>query len=254
MAGEASAQREKQDRSIKARKSELFVEEQVETGPRKRLRDYVKETPAAPLSRNVKMMLGASAAPVLLMFVAALLAPSRSKPKPPAELIIPARVTTAPSAIARGTGGQPSNPAAEARKSQEPGRGDQASGAKPPQDKEKAKPKKKPKKSKAKPKTDDTAVAVQGDKPRDDGAEGKEKDKAAEDKDQDKAGDSKKKPGSASASSDAKSKAATTTTTPKKRAAPIFKPKKPEIRTYPKREGEKKAETTPDADAGAGLP
>ena len=39
MAGEASAQREKQDQSIKARKNELFVgEASHQTGPRKKLR------------------------------------------------------------------------------------------------------------------------------------------------------------------------------------------------------------------------
>ena len=98
MAGEASAQREKQDQSIKARKNELFVEEQaLQTGPRKKLRDYLKDTPAAPLSKNVKLSLWGSAVPVVLLFVAALLSrqslgrqgarrddhPPHAKPAPP---------------------------------------------------------------------------------------------------------------------------------------------------------------------------
>jgi hypothetical protein len=246
MAGEASAQREKQDQSIKARKNELFVEEQaLQTGPRKKLRDYLKDTPAAPLSKNVKMSLWGSAVPVVLLFLAALFSQgNRSVAKAPSEMIIPSRVLPLSPSLTRRSDDKPLAPVVDTKAGD---RKDDAAANpdKPPQ--EKPKPKKKPKKGKPK-----ETVVVQN----------TEGDKATSDEPKDKdntAGDSKKKPKTGSSGSDSKDKMAApndaksksaTPEKPKQRAAPIFKKKKPEVRTYPKRDGEKKA----DPDAGDGTP
>jgi len=243
MAGEASAQREKQDQSIKARKKELFVEEHaLQTGPRKKLRDYLKDTPAAPLSKNVKLSLWGSAVPVVLLFVAALLSP-RSVAKAPDEMIIPQHAKPAPPSLTRRSDDKPPSPAVETKA------GDRkndvaANGDKPPQEKPK---KKKPSKKGNKPKETVVVQNTEGDKANGDEPTDKDKDK------DNKSGDSKKKPNTASSGSgskdkmagtqDAKSKSATPEK-PRKQAPSIFKKKKPEVRTYPKRnmEGEKKAD------------
>ena len=57
MATEGSQQRELQEKSIKARKHELFVGEADDVGPRKTFRQVLSETPAAPMTKNVKMIL-----------------------------------------------------------------------------------------------------------------------------------------------------------------------------------------------------
>jgi hypothetical protein len=240
MAREASAaQREKQEQSIKARKSELFLEEEVvESGPRKRLRDYVKETPAAPLSKNVKLMLWGSAAPVVLLFVVALLA-RKSHFKEPEEFV-PVHPTT-PVASRGGD----KLPVVGATKSEGPGPGATADSSKPPQEKAKAKPKRKPK-AKPKPK-DETAVAqntegdsATSDKPKD----GDQGDQAS--------GEKLKNKGTAKGKTDAKGKPATPEK-PRKQAAPILK-KKPKVYNpaYPPRtpSGEKKADSDSDSDLG----
>src|SRR3954449_9375731 len=85
-----SNQREKQEQSIKARKKELFVpDEPVATGPRKSLREYLRETPAAPLSKNTKLMLWGSAAPVLLLFLGAVATGKGRDIKTPACMVVP---------------------------------------------------------------------------------------------------------------------------------------------------------------------
>jgi hypothetical protein len=238
MGREASAaQREKQEQSIKARKSELFVEEEiVESGPRKRLRDYVKETPAAPLSKNVKLMLWGSAAPVVLLFVVALLA-RRSHFKPPEEMIVPLHETT-PSVASR-SGEKP--PAVAAPKSEGPGAA--ANSSKPPQNKAKAKAKAKKPKAKPKPK-DETAVAqnTEGDsanseKPKD----GDQGDQSSEEKPKNK--------GTAKGKTDAKGKLVGPPKPPRKQAAPILTPKRRIYNpAYPPRE--KKT----DSDSDLGIP
>jgi hypothetical protein len=253
MAGEASAQREKQDQSIKARKKELFVEEQdLQTGPRKKLRDYLKETPAAPLSKNVKLSLWGSAVPVVLLFGIALLSQgNRSTAKAPDEMVIPAHAKPAPASLSVRGDDKPLAPVVDTK----PGdrKGDMAANPeKPPQDK--PKPKKKPKKG-AKPKE---TVVVQNTE--DDKAKGDEPKDKTDDKDKDnKSGDSKKKPKTGSSGSDSKDKMAATDEAksksatpekPKQRAAPIFKKKKEKVFSYPKREGEKKA----DPNAGDDTP
>ncbi len=258
MAGEASAQREKQDQSIKARKKELFVEEQdLQTGPRKKLRDYLKETPAAPLSKNVKLSLWGSAVPVVLLFVAALLSSgsrSTAKAKAPEEMIIPQRAKPAPPLVTSRSDDKPAAPAADSK----PGdrKDDTAANTdKPPQEK----PKKSKKSKKGKPKE---TVVVQNTE--DDKAKGDESKDKTDDKDKDKDkdnkdGDSKKKPstgssgsgskGKMAATEDSKSKSATPEK-PRKQAPSIFKKPKPKVFSYPKREGEKKADPKADPDDG----
>jgi hypothetical protein len=252
MAGEASAQREKQDQSIKARKNELFVEEQVlQTGPRKKLRDYLKDTPAAPLSKNVKLSLWGSAVPVVLLFVVALFSlGNRSTAKAPDE-IIQQRAKPALPSLASLSKDKPPAPAVDTKGKDR--KDDSAANTdKPPQ--EKPKSKKKPPKKGGKPKDTVVVQNTDGDK-----ASGDEpnKDKG------DKSSDSKKKPKTGSSGSDSKDKdkmastddaksKSTTPEKPKQRAAPIFKKKKPEVRTYPKRDGEKKAD--PKTDPGDGMP
>ena len=268
MAGEASAQREKQDQSIKARKNELFVEEQaLQTGPRKKLRDYLKDTPAAPLSKNVKLSLWGSAVPVVLLFIAALLSGgNRSTAKAPDEMIIPQHAKPAPPSLTRRSDDKPPAPAVETKA------GDRKNDAvantdKPPQ--EKPKSKKKPSKKKGKPKETVVVQNTEGDKAN--GEEPKEKDKANDNKSGDnksgdnKSGDSKKKPKTGSSGSDSKDKMAAaddaksksaTPEKPKQRAAPIFKKKKAYNPAYPTRTpvGEKKGDPKTNPDAGDGIP
>jgi len=255
MAGEASAQREKQDQSIKARKNELFVGEQVEeTGPRKKLRDYLKETPAAPLSKNVKLSLWGSAVPVVLLFVVALVNPNRTTAKAPTEVIWTApKLATSPPLVSR-TDDKPPAPAGEAKAGDNKDKA-AASSDKPADDKPKPKAKKdKSKKGKSKPKDTVVVQNTEGDKANSN--DGKDK---ADDKDKDNSsGESKKKPNNASSDSgnkgkmggskDAKSKSATSAPPRKQAPSILVKKKKAYNPAYPKRDGEKKAD--PDDDAG----
>jgi hypothetical protein len=66
--------RESQDQSIKARKHELFEDEQhgSQQGPLKAFSEYLEETPAAPLAGSDKAVLGAVGTLVLLLFFAAI--------------------------------------------------------------------------------------------------------------------------------------------------------------------------------------
>src|SRR3954470_3974160 len=85
-----SNNRENQEQSIKARKKELFVsDEPVATGPRKSLREYLRETPATPLSKNTKLMLWGSAAPVLLLFLGAVATGKGRDIKTPTTTVLP---------------------------------------------------------------------------------------------------------------------------------------------------------------------
>jgi hypothetical protein len=253
MAGEASAQREKQDQSIKARKNELFVGEQVEeTGPRKKLRDYLKETPAAPLSKNVKLSLWGSAVPVVLLFVVALVNPNRTTAKAPTEVIWTAPKLATPPPLVSRTDDKPPAPAGETKAGDNKDKA-AASSDKPAEEKSKAKPKKPPKKgNKSKPKDTVIAQSNEGDKANGD----KDKDKGNDDS----SGDSKKKPNNASSNSgnkdkmggskDAKGKSVTPAPPRKQAASILVKKKKPYNPAYPSKTpvGEKKAD--PDADAG----
>jgi hypothetical protein len=270
MAGEASAQREKQDQSIKARKKELFVEEQdLQTGPRKKLRDYLKDTPAAPLSKNVKLSLWGSAVPVVLLFIAALFSGgSRSTAKAPDEMIIPQRAKPAPPSLTRRSDDKPPAPAGDTKARDR--KDDMAANSdKPPQEKPKAK--KKSNKKGKKPKETVVVQNTEGDKANsaeskdkaDDKDKANDKDKA-DDKDKDTtSGDPKKKPKTGSSGSNSKDKMAATDDPksksatpekPKQRAAPIFKKKKAYNPAYPSRTpvGEKKADpkTNPAPDDG----
>jgi hypothetical protein len=63
-----------QEQSIKARKREIFEEEQRDTGPpRKPFSAYIASTPPVPLSTGQKAALGAVGALVVLLLLAALL-------------------------------------------------------------------------------------------------------------------------------------------------------------------------------------
>ncbi|MBV8269639.1 MAG: hypothetical protein JO252_25225 [Planctomycetaceae bacterium] len=66
--------RESQDQSIKARKHELFEDEKQgsQQGSLKAFSEYLKETPAAPLSGSDKAVLGAVGTLVLFLFLAAI--------------------------------------------------------------------------------------------------------------------------------------------------------------------------------------
>ena len=63
---------EKQDQSIKARKSSLFEGPGGVTGTTQRFSEYVKVVPATPMSMGMKATLGAIAAVVVLLLLAAL--------------------------------------------------------------------------------------------------------------------------------------------------------------------------------------
>jgi hypothetical protein len=62
-----------QEQSIKARKREIFEEEQRHADPRKPFSEYMAKTPPAPLSTGQKAALGAVGALVVLLLLAALL-------------------------------------------------------------------------------------------------------------------------------------------------------------------------------------
>jgi hypothetical protein len=73
VAGEAP---EQQDQSIKARKFQLFEQQQKETGVvAKKFSAYVRDTPPAVLSPGVKTTLGAVAVLVVMLLLAAFLVP-----------------------------------------------------------------------------------------------------------------------------------------------------------------------------------
>jgi hypothetical protein len=245
MATDASNQRELQEKSIKARKRELFVgESEEQTGPRKSFRQVLSETPAAPLSKNVKIILWGSAAPVALLFIAALLVPSKSAAKAKApELLLPINQSLVkPKEIAKQSSDQSPTPADVKPEG----------GAKPEtpaeEKKEPAKPKKKTttkKKTPAKPK-EEPALAKS-----DEGSNPDDATKSA-------SGGSKSKSEKADGKS-ASASAKPPPPDPSKRTVSIFKKRKPPVFTYPKRGSEKKDEGTdgqqPSPDSpDAGLP
>jgi hypothetical protein len=76
-----------QEQSIRARKNQLFDKDELpddlSAGPRKSLRDCLRETPAAPLSPIVKVILWAIGIVVLLLLAAALATGGgKKKPRP----------------------------------------------------------------------------------------------------------------------------------------------------------------------------
>lgn len=71
---------EHQDQSIKARKKQLFEEPQAApVGALKPFSEYVRGTPAAPMSQPVKVALWAVAVLTALLFLAAVLLPARHR-------------------------------------------------------------------------------------------------------------------------------------------------------------------------------
>jgi hypothetical protein len=230
MATETSTQREKQEQSIKARKKELFVDEQVDSGPRKTFREYLRETPATPLSKNVKLMLWGSAAPVLLLFLGALWTGTGSTAKPPENTVLP---PSPPKPLAAKTDEQPPKQAV-APKEEKPKDEAQSKENSPTEDKPKPK------------------------NPKDDAAQSGEKDtKPGKGEGDAKRDNPEKMPNNVTSSQEDKEKAkakgksepnpkdADTSLSPtpdKHRRAPLFKKKKDPVFTYPKREGKKKDE------------
>jgi hypothetical protein len=84
---------EEQDKSIKERKSSLFEVKKAPTHITRPFSEYVREAPADPLSPGVKATLGVLGGVIALLFLAALLSSSRSKParKPRADVARPAQ-------------------------------------------------------------------------------------------------------------------------------------------------------------------
>jgi len=271
MAAEASTQREMQEKSIKARKTELYVNGEADSleGPRKTFRQVLKETPATPLSKNVKLMLWGSAAPVVLLFLGALLAGnSSSRAKAPEGLIVPDRArqtadAAAKADLARLRDNPPPAPAAEV-KPEEPKPDAAAKPEGSQEDKDKPKPQNPKKtgkggkgkggkgKSTPKPK-EDTAVAKTDEAPKaDEGARNDEPKPTP--KPDSSASRSRSKPepepeptpASKSASTTANNDEPKGDTTSAASSAPkksLFKKKKPPVFSYPKRDGaDKKAE------------
>jgi hypothetical protein len=93
MAPEMQTQRETQEQSIKARKSELFEEEarEVEGGPMRPFRAYLETTPAAPLSLGIKASLWSTGVVVGILFVAGV-AGGKTRAKVPEGLVVPVNV------------------------------------------------------------------------------------------------------------------------------------------------------------------
>jgi len=244
MATQTPNQRETQDQSIKARKKELYIEEEVVSGPRKSFREYLRETPSAPLSRNVKLMLWGSAAPVLLLFLGSLLTGSRPTVKAPEHTVLP---LSPPKAIAQVTEDQPPKEAIAPK--EEPPK-DEAQAKENPPEQEKPKKPKKPSKPKAKPKTegegDAAASTDKADKTDEAGSKAAKSDKTENGS---KGGDADKRPNPASSNSTSKGKekakakdgeaGSSTTPAPEKKRPSLFRKKKEPVYTYPKREGKK---------------
>jgi hypothetical protein len=249
MAAKASTQREMQEQSIKARKHELFVEEEPSTArPRMQFREYLRQTPATPMSKNVKLMLWGSAAPVAFLFFAALLTSKGSSAKPPEGMVIP--VNRAPASIPPAPVSHA--PAHKRAREQAPEQAPapavvsndatpEANATNPTEEKPKPVAKKKKGKGKGKnkknqpkteiAKTDETAKAEASRS--DETAKGDEKAESTS-------------PDAKSASS-AKAKAPEPAPKPEKPKVSVFKKKKPPVFTYPKSKpgGEKKDETKP---------
>ncbi len=88
-----------QEQSIKARKHQLFeVDElpKLSAGPRRSFQDCLRETPADPLSTNVKALLWTLGIIVILLLAITLATGGQKKPKPRSPSVlapsVPARV------------------------------------------------------------------------------------------------------------------------------------------------------------------
>jgi hypothetical protein len=113
-----------QELSIKEREQQLFLESSEDQGPVRPFAEYLRETPAAPIPVEVKMLLWIAGVVVAILFAAAIWKASRSstahpkpRPAPPAAedatgfspgFSTPARITasrtkkrTAPASVAR---------------------------------------------------------------------------------------------------------------------------------------------------------
>ena len=72
-----------QDRSIKARKHQLYEDDPVlDTGPRRPFKECLRETPADPLSIPIKALLWTLGTVVIILLLAALATIGTKKPKP----------------------------------------------------------------------------------------------------------------------------------------------------------------------------
>lgn len=89
---------EAQDRSIKARKNQLFEADEVESGPRRSFAQALRETPAAPLDPVSRGALWAVGVVVVLLLLAAFARVGTRKPKARPKPVA-ARVISAPAAI-----------------------------------------------------------------------------------------------------------------------------------------------------------
>ena len=82
-----------QEQSIKQRKAMLYEDDApaVVRGPSKPFAEYLRETPAAPLSPAIQAALWAAGIVVVLLLVAALIrpAPPKAKAKRKAEAAVP---------------------------------------------------------------------------------------------------------------------------------------------------------------------
>jgi hypothetical protein len=258
MATETSAQREKQEQSIKARKHELFVDEPLgQDGPRKTFREYLRETPAAPLTKNVKLMLWGSAAPVVLLFFGALLTGKGAAPKPPKETVLPPSLVKPQVLVTQKSEEKPPKEAiAPAGNSTKGEAGEKPK--KPPE--EKPKSKKSNKKPTDKPAPNGEAVA-KTDKPAKDNKDSKDdpKDKKADRNSSNQGEKGKNDPKNKPDVKPGKDGPTPSSTTDKPRRQPLFKKKKAPVYTYPKRDGEKKDEkgdsdkSKPSTSADPGL-
>jgi len=249
MATEASTQRETQEQSIKARKHELFVEEKLDNdGPKKRFREYVRETPAAPMSRNVKLILWGSAAPVVVLFIASLFSKGSSA-KPPDYSVVGGTHKPAPAPVlAKASPARKDHPSPEATgpKEETPkAEGD----SKPPEEQPKPKANKKNKNKKKKPADEapKTEVAKNDEAPKKDETPNDAKVTKADESSRSGEPGKKPKPDS-TANAEGKGKGTSTSPAPapepEKRKVSVFKKKKPPVFTYPKKttDGEKKGE------------
>ncbi len=86
-----------QEQSIKARKHQLFeVDEPLggSSGPRQSFQEYLRTTPADPLSTTAKAILWIVGAIVILLLIVALATsgPKKPRPKPVSGLVLPATI------------------------------------------------------------------------------------------------------------------------------------------------------------------
>lgn len=102
MASETPASRESQEQSIKARKKELFQPEAApaaSAGPRKAIKEYLRDTRPMPLAPSTKAALWVAGVLVLLLFLGALLTagsrPRRRAHRPRTDRLIQQPVLTA---------------------------------------------------------------------------------------------------------------------------------------------------------------